>query len=224
MKDTGIGIDEQEKKVIFDQFRQVEITMTRKYGGLGLGLSISNAYIRMMSGVIKLESEPGKGSCFMVEIPYMPANQVSDRSAAIFKSPVYTRPDWKDKTLLIAEDEESNVQFLRAVLRSTGANLLFAVNGLEAVEQCKIHPEISLVLMDIKMPHMDGMKATRIIKSCHSDLPVIAITAFAMSKERDYILKSGCDDYLPKPIKRDDLIAIIQKYISKHVLEYAEKV
>ena len=222
--DTGIGIDEQEKKVIFDQFRQVEITMTRKYGGLGLGLSISNAYIRMMSGVIKLESEPGKGSCFIVEIPYLSANQVSDRSAAIFKSPVYTRPDWKDKTLLIAEDEESNVQFLRAVLRSTGANLLFAVNGLEAVEQCKIHPEISLVLMDIKMPRMDGLEATRIIKSFNSDLPVIAITAFAMSKERDYILKSGCDDYLPKPIKRDDLIANIQKYISKHVLEYAEKV
>jgi CheY-like chemotaxis protein len=189
--------------------------MTRKYGGLGLGLSISNAYIRMMSGVIKLESEPGKGSSFIVEVPYLPANQLTGRIQDVFKPPVISRPDWKNKTLLIAEDEESNIQFIRAVLKSTGVNILVAVNGLEAVEQCKTHPEISLVLMDIKMPRMDGMEATRIIKSFHNDLPIIAVTAFAMSKEREYILQSGCDDYLPKPIKRDDLIAIIQKHLGR---------
>jgi CheY-like chemotaxis protein len=123
------------------------------------------------------------------------------------------RPDWKDKTLLIAEDEESNVQFLEEVLHSTGIRLLYAVNGLEAVAKCKTHPEIDVVLMDIKMPRMDGLEATQIIKSFRRDLPVIATTAFAMAGEREHILGAGCDDYLPKPIMKGDLIAKIQKYI-----------
>jgi len=214
VKDTGIGIKVEEKQAIFDQFRQIEITMARKYGGLGLGLSISNAYVRMMSGVIKVESEPGKGSTFIVELPYLPANQDSAPVTAVKLPTVSCRPDWKNKTLLIAEDEESNYHYLKAVLKSTGIHLLFAVNGVEAVELCKVHPEIVLVLMDIKMPRMNGLEATRIIKSFRSDLPVIAITAFAMTRDKENFLESGCDDYLPKPLKRDDLIAIIQKHIS----------
>ncbi len=213
VKDTGIGINAQEKQAIFDQFRQVEISMARKYGGMGLGLSISNAYIRMMSGIIRVESVPGKGSAFFVEIPYIPAIQAAASPMIVLHLPVISRPDWHDKTLLIAEDEESNVQFLMAVLRSTGIRLLFAVNGLEAVEQCRSHPEIAVVLMDIKMPRMDGLEATKIIKSFCNELPVIATTAFAMASEKEYILQAGCDDYLPKPIKREDLIAKIQKYI-----------
>ena len=213
VKDTGIGIEEQEKNLIFDKFRQIEVTMARKYGGLGLGLSISNAYIRMMAGMIKVESKPGEGSTFIVVIPYVPATLVPDRTENEMKTPVFSRPDWKDKTLLIAEDEESNVLFLKAVLRSTGINLLYAVNGLEAVEQCKQHPEISVVLMDIKMPRMDGMDATKIIKSFRADLPVIATTAFALTSEKKFILGAGCDDYLPKPLKREDLISMIRKYM-----------
>ena len=213
VKDTGIGIEEQEKNLIFDKFRQIEVTMARKYGGLGLGLSISNAYIRMMAGMIKVESKPGEGSTFIVVIPYVPATLVPDRTENEMKTPVFLRPDWKDKTLLIAEDEESNVLFLKAVLRSTGINLLYAVNGLEAVEQCKQHPEISVVLMDIKMPRMDGMDATKIIKSFRADLPVIATTAFALTSEKKFILGAGCDDYLPKPLKREDLISMIRKYM-----------
>jgi len=214
VKDTGIGIEEQEKQLIFEHFRQIEITSARKYGGIGLGLSISNAYIRMMSGVIRVESEPGKGSIFYVEIPYVSASQGSEYTEKVLQTPVISRPDWKEKTLLIAEDEESNVQFLKAVFRSTGINLLIAVNGLEAVEHCKTHPEIVVVLMDIKMPRMDGLTATKIIKSFHSDLPIIATTAFAMTGEREYILEAGCDDYLPKPLTREDLISKIQKYMN----------
>ena len=213
VKDTGIGIEEQEKNLIFDKFRQIEVNLARKYGGLGLGLSISNAYIRMMAGMIKVESKPGEGSTFIVVIPYVPATLVPDIMGNEMKTPVFSRPNWKNKTLLIAEDEESNVLFLKAVLRSTGLNLLYAVNGLEAVEQCKQHPEISVVLMDIKMPRMDGMDATKIIKSFRADLPVIATTAFALTSEKKFFLGSGCDDYLPKPLKREDLISMIRKYI-----------
>ena len=214
VKDTGIGISEEEKKLIFDRFRQIEITMTRRYGGLGLGLSISNAYIRLMSGMIRVESEPGSGSTFFVDIPYVPAIHDKENSRKDLQIPADSRPDWQDKTILIAEDEESNVQFLKAVLRYTGIHLLFAINGLEAVEQCKIHPEIDIVLMDIKMPRMDGVEATKMIKSFRNDLPVIATTAFAMVGEREYILGTGCDDYLPKPITREHLIAKIHKHLS----------
>jgi CheY-like chemotaxis protein len=186
--------------------------MARKYGGLGLGLAISSAYIQMMSGVIRVESEPGEGSTFFVEMPYVPAIRISERNTNILKTPVFSRPDWQNKTLLIVEDEDSNVQYLTAVLRITGARILYAVNGSEAVEQCKIHPEIAVVLMDIKLPRMDGLEATNIIKSFRSNLPVIATTAFAMTSEREYILEAGCDDYLPKPTTREDVIMKIQKY------------
>ena len=213
VKDTGIGMREQEKQVIFDRFRQIEITMARKYGGLGLGLAISSAYIQMMSGVIRVESEPGEGSTFFVEMPYVPAIRVSERTPNILQTTVISRPDWQNKTVLIVEDEESNVQYLTAVLRITGARILYAVNGSEAVEQCKIHPEIAVVLMDIKLPRMDGLEATKIIKSFRSDLPVIATTAFAMTSDMEYILEAGCDDYLPKPTTWEDLIIKIQKYI-----------
>ncbi len=213
VKDTGIGIEEQEKKVIFDNFRQIEITMARKYGGMGLGLSISNAYIRMMSGVIRLESEPGEGSTFLVELPYMSANGSIESDLKLVQAPAFSQLNWKKKTLLISEDEEANSQYLQALLKSTGINLLFAPNGEKAVEQCKNHPEIDLVLMDIKMPKMDGLEATKIIKSFRKNLPIIAVTAFAMPKEREYILRSGCDEYLPKPFSREDILTLIQKFI-----------
>lgn len=159
VKDTGIGIDEQAKEVIFDHFRQIEITMARKYGGMGLGLSISKAYIHMMSGVIRMESELGVGSTFTIEVPYVPVVSIPEPVEGVVLPPVISRPEWQDKTLLIAEDEDSNVQLLKAVLRLTGIHLLIAVNGLEAVEQCKTHPEIDVVLMDIKMPRMSGIEA-----------------------------------------------------------------
>jgi len=213
VKDTGIGIDEQAKEVIFDHFRQIEITMARKYGGMGLGLSISKAYIHMMSGVIRMESELGVGSTFTIEVPYVPVVSIPEPVEGVVLPPVISRPEWQDKTLLIAEDEDSNVQLLKAVLRLTGIHLLIAVNGLEAVEQCKTHPEIDVVLMDIKMPRMSGIEATKIIKSFRSDLPIIATTAFAMIDEMEHILEAGCNDYLSKPMKREDLIAKIQKYI-----------
>jgi PAS domain S-box-containing protein len=214
VRDTGIGLQEQEKQLIFEHFRQVEVSMAKKYGGLGLGLAISSAYIRMMGGSIRVESLPGKGSTFTVELPDMPAIHASTYNEKGWHIHEKSQPDWRGMTLLIAEDEESNAEFLSIALRATQIQLLFATNGLEAVEQCRFHPEISMVLMDIKMPRMDGLEATKIIKSLRFDLPIIATTAFARTDERDFILQSGCDDYLPKPIKPEDLIAKIQKHMA----------
>ena len=214
VRDTGIGLKEEEKQLIFEQFRQVDIRLGKKYGGMGPGLAISNAYTRMMGGTIRVESKQGEGSTFFVEIPDMPAIHAFTPTVRGLHVHGISRPNWQGKTLLIAEDEESNAEFLSIALRATQIQLLFATNGLEAVEQCRIHPEISIVLMDIKMPRMDGLEATKIIKSIRFDLLIIATTAYARTDERDFILQSGCDDYLPKPIKIEDLIAMIQKHMA----------
>ena len=120
---------------------------------------------------------------------------------------------WKDKTILLAEDEEINLFYLQTVLKPTGINIITAVNGLEAVEHCKKNNDISLVLMDIKMPEMDGITATRIIKVSRQNLPIIATTAYALSSDRERCLEAGCIDYLPKPIKRDQLMVMMNKYL-----------
>ena len=214
VRDTGIGLQEQEKQLIFEHFRQVDIRNGKKYGGMGLGLAISNAYIRMMGGRIRVESKQGEGSTFFVEIPDMVAIHAFTPTLRGLHVHGISRPDWHGKTLLIAEDEESNANFLKIALHATGIHLLLATNGLEAVEQCKKHPEITIVLMDVKMPRMDGLEATKIIKSFRGDLPVIATTAYARTDEREFILQSGCDDYLPKPIIKEELMATIQKYMA----------
>jgi CheY-like chemotaxis protein len=125
---------------------------------------------------------------------------------------------WNDKTILLAEDEEVNLLYLQTVLKATGIHMVTAANGLEAVDQCKKNSDISLVLMDIKMPNMDGLTATRIIKSIRHDLPVIATTAYALSTDKEKCIEAGCIDYLSKPIKRDQLLEIMNKYL------YQEKV
>ena len=114
--------------------------------------------------------------------------------------------------VLVAEDDISNVQFIEAVLRKTAVTLLVANNGQEAVEQCRAHPEISLVLMDIKMPVMDGLEATQEIKSFRKDLPIIAITAFAMNGDETRASEAGCDDYLAKPVSMELLFEKLQQY------------
>jgi two-component system cell cycle response regulator DivK len=118
----------------------------------------------------------------------------------------------KSSVVLIAEDDDSNSFFLQKILKSESVSILLAINGEEAVEQCRKHPEISLVLMDIKMPVMDGLEATRQIKSFRKDLPVIAITAFAMTGDKKRALEAGCDDYMAKPVGKDDLLAKFRKH------------
>jgi two-component system, cell cycle response regulator DivK len=121
--------------------------------------------------------------------------------------------NWSGKTFLIVEDEEVNVQYLQELLRMTHAKLLIAINADEALKLCISHEEIDLVLMDIKLPGMNGYEATKQIKKLRPHLKIIAQTAYAMASDRMTALKSGCDDYIAKPIRANDLLALVNKYI-----------
>jgi signal transduction histidine kinase len=212
IRDTGIGIDPLLQKAVFDRFRQVELTQSRKYGGTGLGLSLSKSYVEMLGGTIKVDSIPDVGSTFTFEIPFVKAEDqlLVKKDENKEASNIHT---WSEKTMLLAEDEEVNSFYIETVLKSTGINIITAQNGLEAVEECKRNNDISLILMDIKMPEMDGLTATRIIKSFKKDLPIIATTAFALSSDKERCIEAGCNDYLSKPIRKEQLLIMMNKYI-----------
>jgi len=211
IKDTGIGIDSSMHKVIFDRFRQVELTHSRKYGGTGLGLSLAKSYIEMLARTIHLDSSLGKGSAFSFEVPLCIINEPILEKKSV-KSKISFLHKWGDKTLLLAEDEEDNASFIQTALIPSGINIITVINGFEAVEICRKNKDISLVLMDIKMPEMDGLEATRIIRSFNKEIPIIATTAYALSSDAEKCIEAGCDDYIPKPIMIDQLLFIIDKY------------
>jgi len=208
VKDTGIGISKEVQNRIFESFAQEELSHTRGYEGSGLGLSIAKGLVSLLGGEIRVESEKDAGSTFFFTIPFEEkVKEVTRSKEKESKVKIQERP-----VLLIAEDEESNLFYLETLLRKASITIFSAVNGKEAVDQCRKHPEISLVLMDIKMPVMDGFEATREIKSFRKDIPVIAITAFAMMGDEKKALEAGCDDYLTKPVSKDVLLMKLKRY------------
>lgn len=211
IKDTGIGIPSEMHKEIFKRFRQVEYTSNRKFGGSGLGLSISKSYVELLGGKIWLISEPGKGSEFYFTIPYKKA-KVPDLLHKQTQSEIngINNPL---KTVLIAEDEDTNFMLLGIFLSGMKINILRATNGLEAVSICDSNPNVDLVLMDIKMPEMDGYEATRRIKQFRPDLPIIAQTAFTADSDKEKAIACGCLDYISKPIDKKLLISKIEKIL-----------
>jgi signal transduction histidine kinase/ActR/RegA family two-component response regulator len=222
VEDTGIGISKQEQHVIFNYFRQIETSISERYSGLGLGLAISAGYANMMSGDINVVSLPGKGSTFQLDIPYVPCEalfQDNNLPEAGILHQIQQSPKWQQHTILIVDDDEPTIKFYKVMLRQSGIHALFAYNGVDAVKQCREHSEIDIVLMDIKMPRMDGLEATQQIKAFRDQLPIIATTAFANTGDKQHILEAGCDDYLPKPIKGNELIAMIGKYLTGLGLE-----
>jgi PAS domain S-box-containing protein len=208
-KDTGIGISSDMFEEIFKRFRQLEFTATRHFGGSGLGLAISKAYVELLGGRIWLTSEPGKGSVFYFTIPYKKANAVvsADKQPDNGIQTELKRP----LTILIAEDNDSNFMLLEELLSDMNIKNIRAANGIDAVEICK-SKHVDLVLMDIKMPIMDGCEATQRIKKIKPDLPVIAQTAYTMPEEKERALLAGCDNYITKPIDKKDLTAMILRY------------
>lgn len=209
VEDTGIGIPEDLHQKIFEPFRQVQLEITQQMGGTGLGLSISTKLVELLGGKIWLKSKPGKGSVFYFTIPYQPPHHQRRVIPAAEKTPVLNTPGM---VVLIAEDDNINYLYLETVLSRNNIRLIRANNGIEAVELCQKHPEINLVLMDIKMPFMNGYDATRKIKKLFPDLPVIAQTAYAMNEDKVKASEAGCDDYITKPIKKGELLAMVEKY------------
>ena len=212
VSDTGIGIEEENHKFIFDRFRQVDFNYNKKFGGTGLGLAITQNLIQILGGQIDLESKKGEGSVFRFTLPFKKLK--SPPKEFINTLPEMTTYDWKDKTILIVEDNELNSKLLQRMIEPTGAGMIFAKDGKPAIEACRDNPDIDLVLMDIQMPEMDGYEATREIKSILPGLPIIAQTAYAMADEKNKIMEAGCDDYLSKPIRQKDLFQILGKYLN----------
>lgn len=210
LKDSGIGIKEDKLDLIFERFRQVDDSQSRKYGGTGLGLAISKRLVELLGGTIWVKSKPGKGSVFYFTIPYLLPNEPS-LQAEQFDSKKFS---WKGKSILIAEDENSNYELIKAALNNTGINILRAHNGEEAVERISGGEKVDLILMDIRMPKLNGYEATRQIKAIDEHIPIVAITAYAMSEDEAKSLQAGCDKYLSKPIRPLRLLELINELLS----------
>lgn len=209
VKDTGIGINEQFHDKIFERFRQGEVNSSEKTEGVGLGLAISKAYVELLGGAIHVESAPGQGSKFHFTIPYLQATVIQPSAPEEHKVE-QSLPNLK---ILIAEDEEGIYYLLREILRRNNIETVYASNGQDAIDKMKEHSDIKLILMDTKMPKMNGLEATRIIKSTNPSIPIIALSAFSSELDRNNALEAGCDDYLVKPMDRKSLLEKIALYI-----------
>jgi PAS domain S-box-containing protein len=214
VRDTGIGIPKDKMDLIFERFGQIEETRDRNKGGTGLGLAISKSLTEILGGVLWVESEVGVGTSFYFTLPDESSTISSEASKEMPKALDPNLFDWTGKVILIAEDVESNYFLIETILKKTGARLIWAKNGKQAYEMCREDHAIDLVLMDIQMPVMNGYDSTREIKKIRPSLPVIAQTAYAMSGEKEKSIAAGCDDYLPKPIKKKDLLLRINRLFS----------
>jgi CheY-like chemotaxis protein len=204
VEDTGIGISEELHEKVFEPFRQADLEITNRYGGTGLGLTISRRLVELLGGKIRVESKPGYGSVFYFTLP---VKQITFKNKV--EEPKKSKKKSYDMLVLIVEDDEVNALFLETVLLKSNINTIRAVNGIEAVEICAVNNDINLVLMDIKLPLMNGYEATRRIKKTKPDLPIIAQTAYAMNEDREKAIEAGCDGYISKPIIVSELLKLI---------------
>src|SRR5450759_4494695 len=174
-KDTGVGISQNQKELIFERFRQGSESINRKYEGSGLGLSIAKSYVEMLGGEIWVESEEGKGSTFYFTIPY---NAVSEEKHTIENVISAENKDVQLRNLkiLIVEDDEISYSLLIRTVQKISTEVLHAITGFEAVEACRNNPDLDLVLMDIRMPQMDGLEAICQIRQFNKDVIIIAQT------------------------------------------------
>ena len=216
--DTGIGIEAKQIEKLFKPFSQADASTTRRFGGTGLGLSISKNFVTLMDGKIGVESEVDKGSIFWIEIPFVLGD--SEKLAASHTM-VTTGTDGSTKqqktlTILVAEDNLMNQKVLVKTLEKLGHRPTAADNGLEALQLLQMNPyRFDMIFMDCAMPIMDGYEATKAIRALPHpirDIPIIAMTANALSSEREHVLQVGMNDYMSKPFRKDDLIKMIARW------------
>ncbi|UXI02741.1 PAS domain-containing hybrid sensor histidine kinase/response regulator [Photobacterium sp. TY1-4] len=209
--DTGIGIADEAQKNLFNPFIQADGSITRQYGGTGLGLAISQHLIEKMNGKITLRSRLNEGSCFTVYIP-----MIEQAECSVSAQPVIPPEPGKSLNILLAEDSHTNQLVARMMLEKRGHHVEIANHGREAVEKLEQrHEEFDLVFMDISMPVLDGIEATKQLRKQQIDLPIIALTANAMHSDQVQYQQAGMDGFLAKPINKAELDATLRKYQSE---------
>ena len=211
--DTGVGIDIKLQTAIFEYFVQEDMTDTRGFEGSGLGLAIVKGLLVLLDGKIRVESIKGEGATFYFSLPYTENIEVSIQED-IHNINMQSN---KQPVILIAEDDLTNYVYLEAILGKYTTSFYHATNGIEAVDICKQHPEISIVFMDIKMPILNGVEATKQIKSFRKELPIIALSAQAMSEDENLAREAGCDEFMLKPFSTNELSVIIENFGFKKV-------
>lgn len=214
VKDTGIGMDEKIQSLIFERFAKIESDNNKLYRGAGLGLTISKRLIELLNGQIWVESKPGQGSTFYCTIPApndVTAGMPDEKKTK--PSEKFLTEKLKSKHILITEDDPSNFELLKALLRKTEATISWTKNGYESVEFCKKQiPD--LIFMDIKMPEMNGYETVIALRNMGITVPIIAQTAFARFEDEKKILKSGFDAYISKPIEKNKLYQTLENLLN----------
>jgi len=212
VSDTGLGILKEQENYIFERFRQGSESLNRTYEGAGLGLSISKAYVEMLGGEIWVESEYGKGSTFHFTIPCdrgMDGEIVKRNIGAADESEIKIG----NLKILVADDDETSEMLIGRYIEKFSNEILTANNGVDAVKVCRQHPDLNFILMDIKMPKMDGLEATRQIRKFNKEVVIIAQSAYALAGDREKALEAGCNDYISKPFGKASLKELIKKYL-----------
>jgi CheY-like chemotaxis protein/two-component sensor histidine kinase len=209
--DSGIGISQERLEHMFDAFQQADTSISRRYGGTGLGLPIARTLAERMGGTLRAVSQEGQGSVFTLEIP-LPFSQQTPELASNSLTPT---DNGDGQPVLLVEDNPVNQTVIEAMLRSLGYRVSLVGDGAQAVHQVTQQP-YAAILMDCRLPIMDGYEATRQIRQLpnYAELPIIALTANALQGDREACLEAGMNDYLAKPFKRADLQRILQRWLA----------
>lgn len=210
VKDTGIGIAKENLDVIFERFRQEDDSFTREHGGAGLGLSISKGIIDIMGGKIWAESTKNKGSIFYFTIPYV--STLSEVATVIKQKTKYS---WPGITIMVVEDDPINTALMKATFKNSDAQIMYAKDGKDALKVFSEHPGINLVLLDIRLPYLDGYSVARKLKTLNPGLTIIAHSAYAMEKNKLKASDEGFDGYITKPALPDEILELINGYIKQ---------
>jgi PAS domain S-box-containing protein len=212
IKDTGIGIPEEKQETIFKSFRQADNSTSRDYEGTGLGLSLAKSLVELFGGKLWVESKTEEGSCFYFTIPYKKYLYKKEESKGGSFGKIYS---WAGKKVLIVEDDPVSLEFMKEIVSGTKAEIITAQNGTEGLLRFRETEDLSLILMDIRLPDISGLEVTKKIRSQHSSIPIIAQTAYTMDNDAKKCLDAGCDDYLTKPVDIKTLMNVINKHFKK---------